>query len=454
VRELRRRLRAGRRRHHPEALTELLGDLYMLLLGAVIYGAMFLSGAPAQWRAISDSGDPAARSWLAFAGLLAGTGLLWQALRAFGPLLVGPAALSWVLSAPVDRRAWLRPRFAGLIGAAAASAAVFAVFAAVAGGRTDGTALAGAGLTGAVCGVAIAGLAVVAQAQPRHRWPRLAGPVLLGGGAAVALGVVVADLAGVRITPPALPLTVTLLGLGLPVAPVVVVIALRRLHRLDRVALGGGAGLANALLVSAMSVDPGQLAAMVETRRNRRTGRIRARRLWPAGRWWMLLQAELLRLTRRPGTLLAFAALVLAQYALALALPSLAAVAQVVGAYLAGSRFTAGLSQISRSPGLRRMLGGPDWLLRLVHLVLPAAAAGLFWLLTVPVGAGLSADWACAVLAGVVVAVYRSGSRPSMSYGGAYAVTPMGMVPVDLLRQIFRGWDVLIGVALLVLLLA
>ena len=99
-------------------------------------------------------GDPAARSWLALAGLLAGAGLLWQALRAVGPLLAGPAALSWVLSAPVDRRAWLRPRFAGLLGAAAASAAVFAVFAAVAGGRTDGTALAVTGLTGAVCGVA------------------------------------------------------------------------------------------------------------------------------------------------------------------------------------------------------------------------------------------------------------------------------------------------------------
>jgi len=453
VRELRRRLRAGRRRHHPEALTELLGDLYMLLLGAVIYGAMFLSGAPAQWRALTGTGDPAARSWLALAALLAGTGLLWQALRAVGPLLAGPATLSWVLSAPVDRRAWLRPRFAGLVAAAAALAAVLAVCVTVAGGRTDGTELVVTGITGAVYGVALAGLGVVAQTQPRRRWPRLSAPILMGAGAVVALVVVGADLARVPISPIALPLTAVLLGLGLPAAVAAVVIGLRRLHRLDRIALSSGAGLANALLVSAMSLDPGQLVALVESRRNRRTGKIRGRRLRPAGRWWLLLQADLVRLTRRPGALLAFAALLLAQYALALALPSLAGPAQVVGAYLAGGRFTAGLSQISRTPALRRMLGGPDWLLRLVHLVLPAAAAGLFWLLTVPVGAALSAEWTPAVLIGMVVAVYRSGSRPPMNYGGAYAVTPMGMIPVDLLRQIFRGWDVLIGVALLVLLL-
>ena len=45
---------------------------------------------------------------------------------------------------------------------------------------------------------------------------------------------------------------------------------------------------------------------------------------------------------------------------------------------------------------------------------------------------------------GIVAALYRSASRPPMRYDGASVDTPFGLVPVDLIRQLTRGPDVLI----------
>ena len=45
--------------------------------------------------------------------------------------------------------------------------------------------------------------------------------------------------------------------------------------------------------------------------------------------------------------------------------------------------------------------------------------------------------------AGVVGAIYRAATRPQLAYGGAIVDTPLGMIPVDLLHQLFRGPDVL-----------
>jgi hypothetical protein len=47
------------------------------------------------------------------------------------------------------------------------------------------------------------------------------------------------------------------------------------------------------------------------------------------------------------------------------------------------------------------------------------------------------------LLAGVVAAAYRAATRPPMAYGGAAIETPFGLIPVDLLRQVTRGLDVL-----------
>jgi hypothetical protein len=127
----------------------------------------------------------------------------------------------------------------------------------------------------------------------------------------------------------------------------------------------------------------------------------------------------------------------------AVALPSVAGVAHVIGAYLAADRLTGGLRTLSRSPGLRRALGGSEPELRLVHLVVPAVGAALWWLITVPVGGAHLGGVEILLVAGVVGAVYRAATRPPMVHGGAVVETPFGLIPVDLLRQLTRGLDVL-----------
>ena len=241
---------------------------------------------------------------------------------------------------------------------------------------------------------------------------------------------------------------------GLPAAVAATVFAARALPRVDRAALTMGAQFATAAVTAAVLLDPSMLAGLVETRRWRAVGRVRSRRFLPGGRWWALLQAEVRRLWRRPGSVVAWSALALVQYAVAVALPTVAGSAQVVLAYLAADRLTGGLRAVSRSPGLRRALGGGEIPLRLIHLVVPAVGAALWWLLTTPTG-GTEPGWVAAVLvAGVVGAVYRAATRPPLAYGGAIVDTPFGMIPVDLLSQLFRGPDVLAVAVIAQILLA
>jgi hypothetical protein len=189
-------------------------------------------------------------------------------------------------------------------------------------------------------------------------------------------------------------------------------------------------------------MDPSLLAGVLENRRWRGIGRVRSRRFLRGSRSWVLFQAEVRRLYRHPSAIATWSALVLVQYAVAVVLPPAAGVGHVIGAYLAANRLAGGLRALSRAPGLRRALGGADTELRLVHLVVPAVGAALWWLITAPVGAAHPGTLEVLLLAGVVGAVYRAATRPPMAYGGAVVETPFGLIPVDLLRQLTRGPDV------------
>jgi hypothetical protein len=392
----------------------------------------------------SGRADPTERYWICAAAILAGAGLAWQGLRAMGPLMVTPATQAWAVSAPVDRRAWLLPRFAALVAAAGLTVAVLAAAAAALGAAPDARSIGWAALAGAGCGAAGAAFSVVAQgAGTGRRWPRVPGLLLTGAGAVVAVGVIGAHFAGGRLSHPNAPLTVAVAAAGAPLAVMVTTFAVHVLPRVDRATLTTGAQFATAAVTAAVWMDPSLLAGVLENRRWRGIGRVKSRRFLPGPWWWALLQAEVRRLYRHPSAILTWAALVLAQYALALALPSVAGPAHLVGAYLAANRLAGGLRALSRAPGLRRALGGSDTGLRLVHLVVPAVGAALWWLVTEPVGGPGLGGMEVLLVAGVVAAVYRAATRPPMAYGGAVVETPFGLIPVDLLRQLTRGLDVL-----------
>ncbi|MFI2709264.1 DUF6297 family protein [Micromonospora sp. NPDC018662] len=444
ARRLRGRLRRARRRHREVSLGDVLTDAYVLLLFAGMYGWALVSevrdflGSPS-----GRQGDPGDRYWLGVAAALAVAGLAWRGLKSVGPLVVSPAAQSWVVSSPVDRRAWLLPRFVVLVAVAVAGGGLLGLAAAVATGAGGAADLAGSALAGAACGTLAVALAVVAQGGPhRDGWGRVLDRGLFGAAGAVASALVVGHLAGFSVAPPAASLGWVLGFAAVPPAVVAVVRAYRALPAVDRASLAGGAQVADAVAGAALLLDPSFLTGLVESRRWRSLGVVSSRRFRPLGRFGVLVQAELWRPVRHPSALGVWAALLLTLYAVAVALPTLAGPAQVVLGFLAVGRLTGGLRAVGRSAGLRRSLGGGDTLLHLAHLVVPAVSVVIWYAASVPmVHAGLGVLDGVLVL-GTVLAAHRAATRPSTTYGGVAVDTPVGMIPVDLIRQVVRGPDV------------
>lgn len=197
-----------------------------------------------------------------------------------------------------------------------------------------------------------------------------------------------------------------------------------------------------------VAVDPTLLTTLLEVRRWRAVGRVRSRRLRGRGRFWVLVQADLRRPTRRPAIIVTWAALALGVYAVAAALPPLAGPVHVILGYLVAVGWAGGLRAVCRSPGLRRSLGGRDTVLHVAHLVVPTLSLLVWYLLTLPAVRPQVTWLDAAFLAVLVRATLRTASRPPMRYGGTAVDTPFGLVPVDLIAQVTRGPDL---VALLVL---
>jgi hypothetical protein len=437
---LRRRMRRAQRRHGESKA----GDLYMIVLLIAVYGAAFARGASRyvdRGGVLSDA--HAANWWLAAAGTLALAGLAWRALRLVGPLLATPAAQAWCLATPVDRRGWLSAPLTGLLLAGALGGAGLAVAAGLLAGLSGYLALL---VTGAGAGAAVISCGVLLQSWQQSRLrPIEWAPAAIGfAGAAVVLAL---HARAVSLPVPAVPGRWVALGMVL-VAAVLVTSAVLGLRRVDRMALGTGAPVAGAAASAAMFMDPDLLFGVLETRRWRAVGRVRRWRWWPGGRSWLLLQADLRRQLRRPGGLAVWAGLLVIPYALAVLAPPLAGPGRLLAGYLAGNRLAAGLRTVRESPALRRVLGGTDLDLSLIHLAVPALGLAVWWSLSAAVHQAPGYPVQVIFPLGLLGAVYRSASRPPRSYDRAVVETPFGLIPLGLLRQLVRGIDV---VALLLL---
>jgi Family of unknown function (DUF6297) len=469
ARPLRRRMRRLRRPHHAGSIGEVLTDVYMIVLVLALYGWGTASGIRGFLAspAVQET-DANGRYWIAVAAALAAAGLAWQGMRVVGPLLVTPAAQTWVFSSPVDRRGLLVPRFGVLALGAAAGVGVLGLAAGFAGGTDPGAELAWYAVAGVTSGATGAALGILAQASGRDpRWARRLGVGLVAGGIAITLGVIATracaaslDLCGGLAPRPLIPPTVLTAALALvtlPVAVVAMVLAGRALGRVDRASLTAGAEVASTATSAALMLDASMLTRLLEARRWRSVGLVRGRPLpgrpgrirWgpEVQRLRVLVLADLRRRLRDPFALRAWGALLLVMYAIAVALPAIEGSAHVILGYLAANRLTAGLRTVSRSDGLRRLLGGTNLELRLAHLVVPAVGAAIWYLVTLPVIRPLSPVDAILV-PGIILAAYRTATQPAIRYGGASVDTPFGMISVDLIRQLFRGWDL---VAILVL---
>jgi uncharacterized protein DUF6297 len=467
-------LRQVRRTHSDRTLGDLLTDVYLLLFVLVLYGG----GAAVPIRRhltqplVGPPGSAALRAWLVLGLLVALVALAWRGLRMVGPLVTTPPAQSWVLSTPVARGGWLRLPYGSLLVVSTvvgAAVGVLAGWAGPGGGALGGlwAAVIGAGIAVTVAAGAVEeqppaavtdtgagprdGVIGPGRARRRQRRPyggRGSAAFIGLGLAMVTVVVVVRGAGGSLVNPrvgPGWAWAVLATGLA--------VFMLRRgaaaLARIDRAALAGGAQLAGAAVTAAVMLDPTLLSGILTARRWRQAGTVHSRRLRPGPRWWVLLQADLVRQLRRRADLLAFAALVLAPYATGVFAPAAGGSVRIVAGYLAADRLAGGLRVVARTGPLRRILGGSDRELKLIHLVVPAIGLGLWWVATAPAVRLGPLEFEILLLAGVLAAVYRTATRPPMSYDVDIADSPLGPVPTTLLRRLVRGPDL---VAVLVLL--
>jgi hypothetical protein len=455
VSDLRLLLRQARRAHSDRTLGELLTDVYMVLFLAVLYGG---SAAVSIKRHLAQPlgapvGTESTRLWLLIALLVVSVAFAWRGLRMVGPLLTTPPAQAWVVSTPIDRADWLRAPLVFLVVISAIGGAAVAELAAWAGLTT---ALGLAALAGAGTGVLLAGAAVVAQARPGivhkvRKGPRVSDVVLVVSVLAATAAVV--SGAGHLVLPhPSLP-AVLVAGVAVVAAVVLVREAARSLSRIDRTTLSGGAQLAGAAMTAVVMLDPSLLSELVAARRWRHARRLHSRHWLPGGLEWVLLQADLRRQWRRRGDLFAWAALILAPYAMAIFSPAAVGSTRIIAGYIAVDRLAGGLRLIARSPALRRSLGGTDGALKSIHIAVPAFGLAIWWSATVPAGGAPHLPLITGILvAGVLGAVYRTATRKPMTYETSgspnAASSPIGPIPVNLIRQTLRGPDL---VAVLVL---
>lgn len=361
-------------------------------------------------------------------------------LLTVGPVTVSSASASWLLSAPVDRRSLLLGRFgAALLAGGLGGGVLFAVL-----GAFAGRAAVPVTVVGVPLGVLVTALTVLAQRVPARVVVAQRALSLVAVVAVLLLAV--ALVAGPGWAPPTnpwWPSCVTAAALAL------VAVAHRRLGGLTRAPLTEGTRLVDATRAAATWLDPAMLADVLAARRARSIGRVRSARLRGV-RAVVVLHAELVRLRRNGIAVVVWAGLVVVPYAAARVLPDAAVgVAHLVAAFLATERLAPGLRVIARNAALRRVIGGGDRELKLLHLVVPAAATLLWCVATYPALPVIAPVITAVSALGAIAVTYRLATRPDLDYSSGIVLdTPFGVVPANIVRQVMRGPGLLLVLVL------
>ncbi|MEV4318951.1 DUF6297 family protein [Actinocrispum sp. NPDC049592] len=431
VRQIRAEIRTARRNNRDaHARRDRNDNLYMLLLGILIYGGILVQAVRRMIRTPPEGPAalpnlPAAQ-WLVLGCAVLALGLLMRGLLLFGPVVAGSPFQFWLLSTPLDRKGLLGRRFWWSAGLATAFGALFGLaLSALLRAGSDGkvlTTVVGATLTLTVFAVSVLLQAKANEGRPLSNTLIVAGALLAA--AAAGLSVPTIDL--------------PLVTVAIAVVPVVLVVqALFALGRLDRAALASGTEILTTTRAAVTWLDITMFSGISATRRWRRIGRVTSRPM-RGTRYQAMLSAELIRVLRNRRSLLVWLGLLIAPYAAARVIPALfVPLVELVVCTIAVSPFASGLRSAGRSPALRRSLGGTDALIRLAHVVLPAVMALLWTAFAVP-----ATGFAWAVLlvpVGAVAYAYRRATQPPMEYSGAAVDTPFGFFQPDVFRQMSRG---------------
>nr|WP_245573307.1 DUF6297 family protein [Amycolatopsis benzoatilytica] len=394
----------------------------LLFGGGFLFSAFFRTDS---WHKVLFG--PSAVDYSAVLGLVAlCCAVGWRSLLRRGFVWAEPAELTWMDFAKVDRKRVVSARLAGALTGFVVVIGYLAALMLAVGGSTGQWWLASASL--------LAGAAILAFTTARRTaFPfEAVGPILTAA-AGVAVAAARLDAVAVQYVGAALALGGLLLAFGG-----------EAVSRAGRAVLFEGW---NARVLRSMAVaflDP--MMMLPES---------------AAAGSWSLRRPTAFRLAWVGviGRVRYASALLLVAFAVAVghvAVPTLPGpVLLGIGAYLALTPFGAGLGVLWRNPGRRRWLGSSSQELVLAHgLLLAGVAVGwsvLLWVALLALGTAFSAlSWVTVALA--VLAVLRTVTRQPVDYSSAgFVDTPAGPMPANLVRQLFRGPDVLaLGIAVLI----
>ena len=455
VRELRQQVREWRRGRADTTLMEVLSDAYIAVFAICMLTAMAISAIHETRASIAASCTTAdcsdarfSSAWLCITAALAAT---LAAARAVGPIQVSPAEGSWLLAAPVDRAAVLRPRLGLVVGVAAlCSAVVGSVVAVLAGFAAPAVGLVAASAT--ACGVAAAMFAALSQPR-RGRTARVV-TWMLGG--ATWAGLVLIAAGAVPAAQAYRPLG-TAAGLGVAGAICVGALALmiagaRSLTSIHRNRLVPGGALLASLSGALAGLDLTMLYDILVARRWLTRATVRPVRSGPKGPW-ALVWRDVIRLRRSAATLLILTGAAVVPYvALVTDLGPLVVLTGALALFLTGLPMCSALRTTFRNPGLVRCFPMSRAAVRTACLAVPAALTVLWSAITLPAvhTATSPATWAGSAFIGLAMAISALAAMarwvlaPPPNYGQSLVSSPAGSIPPGLALSVFRGLDVLV----------
>lgn len=457
-RELKRLMKDWRSGRATKKLGEAFHDAYVVIIAALMIGAMIINVVLNAQRVISQCDSTSclsARALLPWAAFAAAVAAALVVSRLFGPVLASAAEGFWLLDAPIQRAKLLRARMFGAVGAAlVVGALVGALIAALTGSSLVST-FVWAAATGLSAAASVA-FAASQQGIERHRLTRAASFVFTLA-AVVALVVVIAISAGWLSLGLSTDLGVEL-GLALSAFAALVLalsltIANLRLSKIRRARLLSGGSLVSGISGAFFALDIGLARDIVVERRAVEIGHVKPKRGKGVG-LQAIMWRELQRLLRFPQPLFVIAGTIVVPYAAdALGMSSLTPVFAALALFGALIPTLGGLRVLTRTGGLARCLPFSVASIKLASIVVPGVVAAIWAIATAPAYLGFgdgavqrsmpeASLMAIAVaLAGLLGAI-RWTQAKGVDFGAPMISTQAGAFPPGLMTNLFRGFDV------------
>jgi hypothetical protein len=457
-RELKGMIRDWRRGRATKNLVEAIQDAYVVVIGALMIGAMIINVIVNAQRVVASCTTISCLSartvlpWAAFAGAVAVT---LSVSRLFGPVLASAAEGFWLLDAPISRAKLLGARLiAAVVVAFLGGAAIGAVVSALTGsGSTEVVIWSAATALSAAAAVAFA---AAQQGIDRHRLSRIF-TYLFGLLAVAALMLVVGVAAGWaqlgfagELGPQ---LGLIMIGFSGAVLLASAVLARLRLRQIRRARLLSGGALVSGLSGAFFALDIGLARDIVVERRAIEIGHVtpaRGRGLGLSAIIWREWQ----RLRRFPQPLLVVAATTVVPYASdALGMGSLSSVFAALALFGATIPLLGGLRVLTRTKGLARTLPFSVAQIKLASIAVPAIVVAIWTISVAPAFAGFNGAvpqrslgeaglMAAATGSAGLLAAIRWTQAKGVDFGAPMIATQAGAFPPGLLTNLFRGFDV------------